>query len=166
VERLWTPWRMEYIDSAKDESSDDGCIFCDKPTTGNDEAAFILARTTKAFALLNAYPYNPGHLMVAPFRHVGELEDLQPDELAETTELLQSSIRALKEVSEPHGFNLGMNLGRVAGAGIPGHVHWHLVPRWNGDTNFMAVLGETRVLPELLAETYGKLSPLLSSPPR
>jgi ATP adenylyltransferase len=110
--------------------------------------------------MLNAYPYNPGHLMVAPFRHVADLEDLTRDELAETNDLLQRSIHALKEVSGPHGFNLGLNLGRVAGAGIPGHVHWHLVPRWNGDTNFMSVVGDTRVLPELLAETYAKLRPL------
>jgi ATP adenylyltransferase len=160
VDRLWTPWRMEYVQSAKGES-DDGCLFCDRPAAGDDEAAYILARTEKAFAMLNAYPYNPGHLMVAPFRHVGELEDVTGDELAETTELLQRSIRALKEISAPEGFNLGMNLGRVAGAGVPGHLHWHLVPRWNGDTNFMAVVGETRVLPELLAQTYAKLKPLV-----
>jgi ATP adenylyltransferase len=150
---------MEYIDATKDESGGDGCIFCDQPASGNDEAAYILARTGAAFAMLNAYPYNPGHLMVAPLRHLGELEGLSDEELAETTQLLQRSIHVLKEVSEPHGFNLGMNLGRVAGAGIPAHLHWHLVPRWNGDTNFMAVVGETRVLPELLAETYAKLRP-------
>jgi ATP adenylyltransferase len=150
---------MEYIDSAKDESGDT-CVLCDKPASGDDQAAYILARTGHAFAMLNAYPYNPGHLMVAPFRHLGELEGLQPDELAETTDLLRRSIHALKEVSAPHGFNVGMNLGHVAGAGIPGHLHWHLVPRWNGDTNFMGVVGETRVLPELLAETYVKLKPL------
>jgi ATP adenylyltransferase len=150
---------MKYIDAEKDESGDN-CLFCDKPSTGDDQAAYILARTERAFAMLNAYPYNPGHLMTAPFRHVGDLEDVEPAELAESAELLQRSIRALKEVSGPHGFNLGMNLGRVAGAGIPGHVHWHLVPRWNGDTNFMSMVGETRVLPELLAETYAKLRPL------
>lgn len=150
---------MEYVQSAKDEP-DDGCLFCDRSSTGDDEAAYILARTQEAFAMLNAYPYNPGHLMVAPFRHVGQLEDMDSTELAETTELLQRSIRALKEVSAPDGFNLGMNLGRVAGAGVPGHVHWHLVPRWNGDTNYMAVVAETRVLPELLAQTYAKLRPL------
>jgi ATP adenylyltransferase len=159
MDRLWTPWRMEYIDAAKDESGDT-CVFCDRPSTGDDQSNYVLARTDQAFAMLNAYPYNPGHLMVAPFRHVGDLEDLTRDELAETNDLLQRSIHALKEVSGPHGFNLGLNLGRVAGAGIPGHVHWHLVPRWNGDTNFMSVVGDTRVLPELLAETYAKLRPL------
>jgi ATP adenylyltransferase len=159
VDRLWTPWRMEYIESAKGLEQDT-CFLCEKPASGDDVAALILARTEKAFVILNSYPYNPGHLMVAPFRHVGELEALEGDDLAETTQLLQRSIRALKEVSAPDGFNLGMNLGRVAGAGIPGHVHWHVVPRWNGDTNFMAVVGEIRVLPELLAETYAKLRPL------
>jgi ATP adenylyltransferase len=151
---------MEYIESAKDEPDDQRCILCDKIAAGDDEAAYVLARTDRAFAMLNAYPYNPGHLMVAPLRHVGELEDLKAEELAQTGDLLQRSIQVLKKVSGPDGFNLGMNLGRVAGAGIPGHVHWHLVPRWNGDTNFIGVTGETRVLPELLVETYAKLKPL------
>jgi ATP adenylyltransferase len=149
---------MAYIESAKDPS-DDGCIFCDKPAQGDDRAALIVARDERAFVILNAYPYNPGHLMVAPFRHVSELTALRPDELADANDLLQRSIRALEAAMEPHGFNMGMNLGRVAGAGIPGHVHWHLVPRWNGDTNFMPVVGETRVLPQLLEETYDRLTP-------
>jgi ATP adenylyltransferase len=156
MERLWTPWRMEYIQSAHQAV---GCIFCDKPAEGDDEAAYIVARSDRAFVILNAYPYNPGHLMIAPFRHVGELEEMDDDEVAETQHLLQRSLRALKEVADPDGFNLGMNLGRVAGAGIPNHVHWHVVPRWNGDTNFMPIVGETRVLPELLADTYAKLRP-------
>lgn len=159
MEQLWTPWRMEYIESAKGEELDT-CFLCEKPASGDDMAAYILARTEMAFVILNSFPYNPGHLMVAPFRHVAEFEALEGDELAEGSDLLQRSVRALKQISAPHGFNLGMNLGRVAGAGVPGHVHWHVVPRWNGDTNFMAVVGETRVLPELLAETYAKLKPL------
>ena len=108
--------------------------------------------------ILNAFPYNAGHLMVAPFRHVGELEDVSEQELADLDALLQRSIRALKEEYAPHGFNIGMNLGRVAGAGIPDHVHWHVVPRWNGDTNFMPVVGQTKVLPELLEESFQRLS--------
>ena len=156
MERLWSPWRMEYIRSAVGEDPQ-GCLFCDKLAAGDDEDSLILARSDLAFAILNAYPYNPGHLMVAPVRHVGELEELRPDELAAGSELLQRSVRALKESSNPDGFNLGMNLGRVAGAGIPGHLHWHVVPRWNGDTNFMPVLGETRVLPEALEATYARL---------
>jgi len=151
---------MAYIESAKGDASDDGCLFCDAPSRGDDRGALILARGERAFVILNAYPYNPGHLMVAPLRHVGELEALAPDELAGADELLQRCVRVLREAMEPEGFNVGMNLGRVAGAGIPGHVHWHVVPRWNGDTNFMPVIGETRVLPQLLEETYDRLKPL------
>jgi ATP adenylyltransferase len=149
---------MEYISAPQDEGG--GCLFCDKASAGDDEEHYVLARVGRAFAILNAFPYNPGHLMVAPFRHVADLEELQPDELADADGLLQRALRALKEASAPHGFNLGLNLGRVAGAGIPGHIHWHVVPRWNGDTNFMTVLGATRVLPEALAATYAKLRPL------
>jgi ATP adenylyltransferase len=148
---------MEYIEADHDTLSD--CIFCDKPAAGDDESTYILARGDRAFVILNAYPYNPGHLMVAPLRHVGELEDLEPAELADASEMLQRSIRALKRAEQPDGFNVGMNLGRVAGAGIPGHLHWHVVPRWNGDTNFMPVVAETRVLPELLADTFAKVKP-------
>ena len=157
MERLWSPWRMEYIEAAKDDP--DGCIFCDLPAKGDDAATLILSRGERAFVLMNSFPYNPGHLMVAPFRHTGEFEDLHGDELADIDALLKRSLRALREEMEPQGFNIGMNLGRVAGAGIPDHVHWHVVPRWNGDTNFMPVVGQTRVLPELLEETYRKLAP-------
>jgi ATP adenylyltransferase len=150
---------MEYIQGPRDPASG-GCIFCDKPKQGDDRAASILARAEKAFAMLNAYPYNPGHLMVAPFRHTAELEKLHEVELRDVDSLLQRSVRALKESSEPDGFNIGMNLGRVAGAGIADHLHWHVVPRWSGDTNFMSVVGETRVLPELLDDTWAKLKPL------
>lgn len=146
---------MEYIQSAREES--EGCIFCEQPARGDDEAAYILARSERAFVMLNAYPYNPGHLMVAPLRHVGEYEELDEAEVAETSALLQRSLTVLKDASSPDGFNVGMNLGRVAGAGFAEHLHWHVVPRWNGDTNFMPVLGETKVLPELLSETYVKL---------
>ncbi len=155
MDRLWAPWRMEYIESAHDEDVD--CIFCELPAQMKDEENFILARNGYAFVMLNAYPYNPGHLMVAPLRHVGELEELSDEELTDASHLLQRSIRALKEEMDPHGFNVGMNLGRVAGAGVPGHAHWHVVPRWNGDTNFMPVVGATRVLPESLDDTYRKL---------
>ncbi|HEV8682196.1 MAG TPA: HIT domain-containing protein [Actinomycetota bacterium] len=158
MERLWTPWRMEYIKAAGAED-EPGCIFCDLPARDDDEKNRILARSDKAFVILNAFPYNAGHLMVAPFRHVGELEELSAEELADLDALLQRSIRALKEEYAPQGFNIGMNLGRVAGAGIPDHVHWHVVPRWNGDTNFMPVVGQTKVLPELLQETYQRLRP-------
>jgi len=150
---------MAYIESARDESGEE-CFLCSKPHQGDDAAALILARSGAAFVLLNAFPYNPGHLMVAPFRHVGELEALTDEELLDASHLLQRSTAALTTGMEPQGFNVGLNLGRVAGAGIPGHLHWHVVPRWNGDTNFMPVLGETRVLPESLERTYAKLKPL------
>jgi ATP adenylyltransferase len=159
VERLWAPWRMEYIGSAR-EGKDEGCLFCEKPKEGDDEKALIVARTELSFAMLNRYPYNSGHLMVAPFRHVGELEEVKDDESLDMQQLLQRCITALKEAMQPEGFNFGMNLGVVAGAGIPDHLHWHVVPRWTGDTNFMPVVGEAKVLPEWLDETYSKLRDL------
>jgi ATP adenylyltransferase len=151
---------MEYIQTATEADADE-CIFCSLPESGDDDA-HVLARTELAFAVLNAYPYNPGHLMVAPLRHTGDFEDLRDDEHADLTSLLRASMRALREEMAPHGFNVGMNIGRIAGAGFPGHLHWHVVPRWSGDTNFMPVTGQTRVLPELLSETYRKLKPRFS----
>ncbi len=156
MERLWAPWRGEYVKSAQNQDAE-GCIFCDLPAKGDDEAALILARSEKSFAILNAYPYNSGHLMIAPFRHVGNVEDLENEELLDSQKLLQTAIKALKEAMQPEGFNVGMNLGRVAGTGVPDHLHWHVVPRWNGDTNFMPVVAHNKVLPELLDETYSKL---------
>jgi ATP adenylyltransferase len=153
---------MEYIKAAGAEDAE-GCIFCDLSARDEDEKNLILARSERAFAILNAFPYNAGHLMVAPFRHVGELEEVSAEELADLDGLLQRSIRALKEEYAPQGFNIGMNLGRVAGAGIPDHVHWHVVPRWNGDTNFMPVVGQTKVLPELLEESFRRLADRLSA---
>jgi ATP adenylyltransferase len=150
---------MAYIQAAKEQGDDGGCIFCDLPAEGDDVRTMILARGELAFVIVNSFPYNPGHLMVAPFRHVGAFTSLEAAELADVDALVARSIRALEQEMEPHGYNLGMNLGRVAGAGIPDHVHWHLVPRWNGDTNFMPVVGQTRVLPELLGETYARLRP-------
>jgi ATP adenylyltransferase len=160
VERLWTPWRMAYIRHAGGaDGSDQGCIFCDLPLQDDDEANHILARGAHTFVILNAFPYNPGHLMIAPYRHVGDYLELTPDELAETMAFTGTGVRALREGSGAHGFNLGMNLGQVAGAGIVDHLHMHLVPRWGGDTNFMPVLGQTKVLPELLSETWERLRP-------
>ena len=139
---------------------DQGCVFCDHLEAGNDEAAHILHRGVTAFVILNAYPYNTGHLMVAPLRHVGELHDLEPDERAELMELTTRATEIIRTAMGAHGFNVGMNLGQVAGAGIPGHLHVHVVPRWGGDTNFMPVVGDTKVLPEMIAETDAKLRPL------
>jgi ATP adenylyltransferase len=152
---------MEYIGSAS-SAEEQGCIFCELPAQNDDEATYILARQELSFAVLNKFPYNSGHLMVSPFRHVGNLEDLKDDESLDMAKLLGRTVEALKEAMQPDGFNLGMNLGQVAGAGIPDHLHWHIVPRWSGDTNFMPILGETKVLPELLRETYEKLRPSLA----
>jgi ATP adenylyltransferase len=149
---------MEYIESAK-EGPADGCVFCDLLEGKGPAEERILYRGALGWVTLAKYPYNPGHLLVLPVRHTADLEDLTPQEHAEIAELLRRSVVALREQSEPHGFNIGLNLGRIAGAGIPGHLHWHVVPRWSGDTNFMPVVGQTRVLPELLEETYRKLRP-------
>jgi len=150
---------MKYIEQAHGEP--EGCLFCELAAKGDDEAALILYRGPQAFLLMNAFPYNPGHLMVAPFRHVGDPQQLSDEELLDCSHLLQRSLGALTGEMAPDGFNMGMNLGRVAGAGVPGHLHWHVVPRWNGDTNFMPVVGDTRVLPESLEATYRKLRPRL-----
>jgi ATP adenylyltransferase len=148
---------MQYIQQATSEEQPDGCLFCTLAAAGDDEASMILHRGPNAFVVMNAFPYNPGHVMVAPYRHVGDAEQLTDDELLDAGRLQRAALRALREEMSPHGFNLGMNLGRVAGAGIPDHVHWHVVPRWNGDTNFTTVLAGTRVLPESLEETFRKL---------
>lgn len=157
MERLWAPWRSGYIKAEKPR----GCIFCDKIKENKDEENLIVYRGKKNFIMLNSYPYNPAHLMVAPYSHIGNLEELTREELTDHMELMAKAIEALKKAFGPAGFNTGMNLGRVAGAGIEDHVHSHVVPRWQGDTNFMAVLGETRVLPDSLHNVYRTLKEFL-----
>ena len=147
---------MQYIETARDELEDGGCVFCAVPAR---EPERVLARGDLAYVVLNKFPYNPGHLLIVPLRHTGDVEDLGTEENMELQAMLQRSVRALREESAPHGFNVGMNLGSVSGAGIPDHLHWHVVPRWSGDTNFMPVVGEVRVLPELLADTARRLAP-------
>jgi ATP adenylyltransferase len=161
MERLWRPWRMAYIKGAERHET---CFLCDasQAPESKDEENLVLARGERAFVILNLYPYNTGHLMVAPYRHVGELEDLMHEEFDEVWSWTRRSVAAHREASQPEGFNIGINLGTVAGAGVPGHFHLHVVPRWGGDTNFMPVVGETKVLPELLSQTYERLRPLLS----
>jgi ATP adenylyltransferase len=146
---------MAYIQEANEEPGG-GCVFCSIPET---KAERVLARDELAYVVLNKYPYNPGHVLIVPIRHVGELEALTGDENAALQSLLQRAIVALKRTADPGGFNIGLNLGRLAGAGMPEHLHWHLVPRWGGDTNFISTVGETRVLPELLADTYRRIKP-------
>jgi ATP adenylyltransferase len=153
---------MEYIESHRGDDARGSCVFCDL-LAGNGAEHRVLERRELAFVTLAKYPYNPGHLLVLPTRHVGELEELKPDESAEIDELLRRCVVVLREASEPHGLNVGLNLGHAAGAGIPDHLHWHVVPRWNGDTNFMPVVGNTRVLPELLEQTYERLAPRFRS---
>ena len=152
---------MQYVSSATGDDQD--CIFCTAAATGDDELdSHVLHRGERAFVILNAYPYNTGHLMVAPNRHVAELDGLDEEERAALMELTSIATSFVREAMGPQGFNVGMNLGRVAGAGIPGHLHMHVVPRWGGDTNFMPVVGNTRVLPEMIADTDAKLRPLFA----
>ena len=153
MEHIWAPWRMEYILMEKGK----GCIFCDKPREDSDETNYILYRGEKNFIILNNDPYNPGHLMVAPFRHVGRLEDLADEELWEHFQLVTRCTKALGQELNPQGFNIGINVGKVAGAGVEGHIHTHVVPRWQGDTNFMPVISDTRVMPEALASIFARL---------
>ncbi len=151
---LWAPWRMAYIKRADRPK---GCIFCVKPTQRRDPANLILYRGRLGFVIMNLFPYNSGHLLITPYLHAASLEAL-PDETAlELLALTNLSLKVLRATLKPEGFNVGLNLGRVAGAGIEGHVHVHLVPRWNGDTNFMPLFAETRVMPEHLEATYRTL---------
>ncbi|HHW43223.1 HIT domain-containing protein [Desulfofundulus thermobenzoicus] len=159
MERLWAPWRTEYIGKDKGE----GCIFCEKLASTEDEANYLLLRGEKTFVILNLYPYNNGHLLIAPKRHVGELLDLSEEELLELGQMTRRMVSLLRSAFNPDGFNIGVNLGKVAGAGIPGHFHIHVVPRWNGDNNFMPVLGDVRVISEGLDTTYRKLKEALSA---
>jgi ATP adenylyltransferase len=152
---------MEYIRVGIHEP---GCIFCTKPQTEIDsEENLILARGSQAFVMLNLYPYNNGHLLIAPYRHLASLSALTDEESLDVFRLLRESCRILDDVLHPHGYNVGMNLGKVAGAGVPDHLHWHIVPRWGGDTNFMPILADTRVLPDTPQNTYRQLASLFAS---
>lgn len=149
--RLWTPHRLAYIKEAA-ASAEEGCPFCRIPTL-DDEDGLVLARGKSVYAVLNLHPYNPGHLMVVPYRHVAELEDLTVDESHELMVFTQLAVRAMKRSAAPHAFNVGLNLGAVAGGSLADHLHQHVVPRWGGDANFIAVVGQTKVIPQLLSET-------------
>jgi len=152
--RLWTPHRLAYI---KQEPAGAGCPFCRIPGLP-DEEGLVVARGESVYAVLNLHPYNPGHLMVLPYRHVAELEDLSPDESGELMVFTQAAVRAMKQVAAPHAFNVGLNLGTVAGGSLAEHLHQHVVPRWGGDANFIAVVGQTKVIPQLLTETRALLA--------
>jgi ATP adenylyltransferase len=153
-QRLWAPWRMAYVQAEKKAG---GCIFCLPPEPAGDGQRHVLHRGRHCHVMLNAFPYNSGHLMVSPHRHVPTIEALQDDELLELMQLAQRALAALRDAYAPDGFNLGINEGEVAGAGFAGHVHLHVVPRWAADSNFMAVTGDTRVLPQALEDSYVQL---------
>ncbi len=158
-ERLWTPHRMVYLggESRPADDTPATCPFCRAPTV-DDEAGLVVHRGTSAYVVLNLYPYSPGHVMVCPYRHVSAYIDLTDDETNEVAALTQQAIRVLSAVSAPHGFNLGMNQGEVAGAGIAAHLHQHVVPRWGGDSNFLPIIARTKALPVLLGETRARLA--------
>jgi len=155
MDHLWSPWRLAYVTRTDGEA---GCVFCE--ALGGEEASLVVFRGVACFVILNKFPYNNGHLMVVPNRHVASLGEATGDELAELIELARLAELAVRDAYAPHGINMGINLGKPAGAGILDHLHMHVVPRWNGDTNFMTVVGETRVLPEDLAVTAGRLRPV------
>jgi ATP adenylyltransferase len=159
LDRLWTPHRMAYIrgENKPEDDSERECPFCRIPGL-DDEAGLIVHRGTSAYAVLNLYPYNSGHLLVCPFRHVADYTDLTVEEMTEVAELTRTAMRTIRAVSGAQGFNLGMNQGPIAGAGIAAHLHQHVVPRWSGDANFMPVIGRTKPLPQLLTETRSLLS--------
>lgn len=160
MEYISAPWRADYVKNAPKMK---GCIFCAAEALGNDREAYILFRGRFNFIILNKYPYNPGHLMIAPFQHLDTLEKTEPEALWELMDLLQASLINLKDYYHPQGFNTGMNLGKSAGAGVADHYHMHIIPRWTGDANFMPLIGETKVVLEPLEQTYEKLLPLFGS---
>lgn len=154
MDYLWTPWRYQYITAPGEQGE---CVFCSAARGTDDRASFVVYRAVSNFVILNRFPYTNGHLMVVPYQHTAELESVSPEAAAEMMSLAQRSIRYFRAIYHPEGVNLGMNLGKSAGAGIAGHLHLHVLPRWTGDTNFMTVVGETRVLPETLEETWERL---------
>ena len=155
METLWSPWRMKYI---TDYDNPGKCVFCTAPAQPDGPENLIIHRGQLAYVILNLFPYTSGHLMIVPFDHQPSIEDLTVETRTEMMELVNQAIKVMRKVYKPQGFNVGINLGTAAGAGIAEHVHMHLVPRWNGDTNFMSTIGETRVLPEELETTYQRLS--------
>ena len=161
MKHIWSPWRLEYLTAGKKP----GCIFCNAVQSSDDRENLVLYRGELAFLILNRFPYNNGHLMVVPYAHVASPEELEPAALTEMMLLLNRSLAALRSAMEPEGFNAGLNLGRVAGAGVEDHVHIHVVPRWLGDTNFMTVVGDVRVVPQTWLQTYDQLKSALEAQP-
>ena len=160
MDYLWTPWRYAYVSTAEKIS---GCIFCELPKLGDDARVFIVYRGKTCFVILNSFPYTSGHVMIVPFQHLDELQKLPLEAAHEMIELAQRLEGVLRQLYSPDGVNLGMNIGRAAGAGIASHIHMHVLPRWVADSNFMTVVGETRVLPETLEQTYARIKGALQS---
>jgi ATP adenylyltransferase len=156
MNRLWTPWRMNYLENGP-PGGGEGCLFCDKIAANDDAAHHVLYRGEHGYVTLNLYPYNNGHLMVVPYAHVPSLEELDTPTLTEIMTLTSRAMQVLRKAYHPEGFNVGINIGAAAGAGVAGHLHQHIVPRWHGDTNYMATLAETRIIPEWIDETYARL---------
>ena len=154
MDTLWTPWRFAYLTGAERAS---GCVFCQKAEAADDERNYVVYRGRKNFLVLNLYPYTVGHVMIVPYRHIATLEESEPGELGEMMELTRRTEAALRKVYRPQGLNLGMNIGKSAGAGVADHIHMHVLPRWEADANFLSVIGETRTLPEELPVTWKKL---------
>ncbi|KAB2909792.1 MAG: HIT domain-containing protein [Ignavibacteriaceae bacterium] len=163
MDKLWSPWRSQYIESFNKKKSDSkGCVFCGTQNEDiHDDNSLLVSKGEKTFTMLNLYPYNTGHLMVVPYRHLSDFGDLTTEELTEVMLKTKELVAALKEISNPGGFNIGANLGKTAGAGIANHIHFHIVPRWNGDTNFMPVIGEVKVLSQDLLKTKSELQQVL-----
>ncbi|MCB0730535.1 MAG: HIT domain-containing protein, partial [Ignavibacteriae bacterium] len=158
MEKLWSPWRSVYIDSFKDSDENSGCVFCKAQDEEiNKDECLVFYKGKYNFMMMNLYPYNNGHLMIIPYRHISDYNELTHDELNEITDLNGKAIKVLKKIMSPHGFNFGANIGQAAGAGIHTHLHFHLVPRWNGDTNFMPVLGNVKIISQDLLETKNKI---------
>jgi len=162
MDRLWSPWRYRYVSSLSGATAPDACIFCTQPAANDDEGHFIVLRAERNFVMLNLYPYTNGHLLIAPYEHVAKLADAHPETMAEMMRLAVRCEVALRKLYNPDGINLGMNLGEAAGAGVAGHIHMHMLPRWSGDASFMSTIGETRVLPEELKITYQRLKDALA----
>ncbi len=162
MKKLFSPWRSQYIESfSKDKVENDKCIFCTAYQDNDDEKHFIITRGKANFVVLNIYPYNSGHLMIVPYRHFSRFDEMTDEESLEIMELIKKMINALQKVSNPDGFNIGSNIGRSAGAGIDQHIHFHLVPRWNGDTNFMPVLSDTKLISEDMKTIWEKIRSVL-----
>jgi ATP adenylyltransferase len=160
MDYLWTPWRYAYVSTAEKTT---GCVFCNAVAANDDEKTLIVYRGKSCFVILNAYPYTPGHVMIVPYAHLDELRKLPTDAATEMMALSQRMESVLRELYRPDGINLGMNIGKAAGAGIAGHIHMHVLPRWVADANFMSVVSETRVLPELLQETWARMTAALKT---